>query len=314
MCQSRFSPPDRTAPVDLGSSRRRFLAASAGLVLFAGCNSFKLGLLPTDKGDKSLPASTSSTLPAKDSFRIAPYVFHADFELKRDLPLFKELAHLRDQVNQELQLPGNTAVVHVYLFEDRDRYERFMEVRYPQLPRRRAFFVAQPRTAALGSPDDLLVYTFWGDRIQQDLRHELTHALLHSVLRGVPLWLDEGLAEFFELPPGRNGVNASHVEQLRRAAGGPDRFDLARLEALSEVDQMTPAEYREAWAWVHFLLRSQPEVRTVLLQYVAQLRTTANPGPLGPRLAAVLTSPRDALERHLAGLDNPRQPGDTARR
>ena len=88
--------------------------------------------------------------------------------------------------------------MQVYLFEDRDAYERFMQSRYPNLPRRRAFFVAQPR--GVGGGDDLLVYTFWGERIRQDLRHELTHALLHSVLKDVPLWLDEGLAEYFELP------------------------------------------------------------------------------------------------------------------
>ena len=40
-----------------------------------------------------------------------------------------------------------------------------------------------------------------GDHLRTDLRHELTHALLHGVLKDVPLWLDEGLAGFFELPP-----------------------------------------------------------------------------------------------------------------
>ena len=28
--------------------------------------------------------------------------------------------------------------------------------------------------SALGGTDDLMVYTSWGERIQQDLRHELT--------------------------------------------------------------------------------------------------------------------------------------------
>ena len=33
-----------------------------------------------------------------------------------------------------------------------------------------------------------------------DLRHETTHAVLHGLLPMVPLWLDEGLAEYFEAP------------------------------------------------------------------------------------------------------------------
>ena len=71
-----------------------------------------------------------------------------------------------------------------------------------------------------------------GDHLRTDLRHELTHALLHSVLKDVPLWLDEGLAGYFELPPENDGVNPQHLELLRR---GPFQPDLARLESLEQV-------------------------------------------------------------------------------
>jgi hypothetical protein len=176
-----------------------------------------------------------------------------------------------------------------------------MKAKYPDLPARRAFFVAQPRT--IGGAEDLLVYTFWGDRVQQDLRHELTHALLHSVIREVPLWLDEGLAEFFELPPDRQGVNAAHVLQLRRASDDSARPNLARLEGLKQVDQMNPAEYREAWAWAHLMLRSNAEAKAALLGYLQDLRhNKPNPGLLQTRLAAVFPSPEDALEKHLARI------------
>ncbi len=275
---------------------RRGLLRAAPCLFLAGCNSLKFGVFTQDKADR--PVDTGPKPPSKYSFRIAPYVFQSDFELKRDLPIFQELAQLRDQVFKELQLTGGTTVVNVHLFENRDKYDRFMQARYPTLPRRRAFFVAQPRT--IGGADDLLVYTFWGDRIQQDLRHELTHALLHSVLREVPLWLDEGLAEYFELQPDRQGVNPVHVENLAR---GPKRLDLARLENLTQVEQMTPAEYRESWAWVHFMLRGNPEVKVVLVNYLHQLRGMTPPAPLGSRLAAVLPNAPEALARHLAGLE-----------
>jgi hypothetical protein len=172
-----------------------------------------------------------------------------------------------------------------------------MKARYPDLPSRRAFFVAQPR--AVGGADELLVYTFWGDRVRQDLRHELTHALLHSVLKDVPLWLDEGLAEFFELPPGSDGLNPKHLEQLRK---GPFAPDLARLERMHQVAEMSPAEYREAWAWVHLMLRGPVEGRAALLAYLQQLRVTPAPGPLQPRLTAAVPGLTDALEMHLGQL------------
>jgi hypothetical protein len=229
-------------------------------------------------------------------------VFLSDFEIKHDLPVFQELAQLRDQVYKELQLPPGSSAVKVFLFEDREHYDHFMQARYPDLPRRSAFFVAQSRT--IGGAEDLLVYTFWGDKVQQNLRHELTHALLHSVLKDVPLWLDEGLAEYFELPTENHGVNPSHVEKLRHGSDNLFKPDLDRLERLSRVDQMNHVEYREAWAWTHLMLRGRPEAKPVLLGYLQQLRSNPNPGPLGPRLAAVLGNLDDAFDRHLAVVDS----------
>src|SRR5262249_46007409 len=196
-----------------------------------------LGWPTTDKPDKDTPL----TAPSKRSLRVSQFVFMSNFELRAELPIFKELEAMRDQIHRELQLPSNNTVVQVYLFEDRDRYERFMKARYPELPKRRAFFVAQPRT--VGSGDDLLVYTYWGDRVQQDLRHELTHAVLHTVLKDVPLWLDEGLAEYYELPVDWKGVNFQHLEQMRRTTFKPS---LERLGQRSQVPKIGPPEERNA--------------------------------------------------------------------
>jgi hypothetical protein len=265
--------------------------------LLAGCSLFKAGFTSSDKTEKD-PALA---LPGKHSCRVSQYVFYYDFELKKDNPLFQELSALRDQVYKELQLPTASSLIQVYLFEDREHYERYMLTKYPELPKRRAFFVAQPH--GVGG-EDLLVYTYWGDRVQQDLRHELTHALLHSVLKAVPLWLDEGLAEYYELAPDRPGTDQTHLEQIRRGSTDGFKPDLARLEGLTEVEQMNPAEYREAWAWVHLLLRDKPDARAVLLDYLQQLRTNPKPGPMQPRLAEVFPALDEALDHHLTRLDS----------
>lgn len=297
---------------------RLFLRCGFGLALCLslGCHALLLGPPPPvdkhkklDRTDKEPPPG----LPAKHSLRVSQFVFLSDFELKANQPIFAELSNLRDQVHKELRLPDASTLVQVYLFENRDSYERYMHAKYPELPKRRAFFVAQPRS--VGGAEDLLVYTYWGDRIREDLRHELTHALLHSVLKDVPLWLDEGLAEFFEVPPEWDGVNYQHLDQIRRAARGPFKPDLNRLEQLSQVQQMAPAEYREAWAWVHLMLRDKPEGKQVLLQYLQQLRTNPNPGPLQPRLAETFAVPDEDLLAHLSRLEAaPRPASATAKR
>jgi hypothetical protein len=272
-------------------------AATLALLLL-GCHSLKLAPPLPEKPEKE-PVPVA---PSKYQLRVSQYIFLADFELKRDLALFRELADLREQVHKELQLPSTNTLIQVHLFDDRQRYENFMHARYPDLPKRRAFFVAQPRSVP--GTEDLLVYTYWGDRIRQDLRHELTHALLHSVLKDVPLWLDEGLAEYFEVPPDSQGINLHHLEQLQLVSGSLFKPDLTHLEELSQVQQMTPAEYREAWAWVHLMLRDRPQAKTVLTLYLQELRMNPNPGPLQPRLASVFPDLDKVLCLHLTKLDS----------
>jgi hypothetical protein len=269
------------------------------LALALGCSSLKKMGMPVAERPEKDPALV---LPSKNSSRVSQFVFYYDFEMKKEVPLFQELADLRDEVYKELKLPSTNTLIQVYLFEDRPRYEQYMNAKYPDLPKRRAFFVAQPRS--VGNAEDLLVFTFWGERVQQDLRHEVTHALLHSVLKDVPLWLDEGLAEYYEMPPEKQATIQTHLEQIRSGAGSPFKPDLERLESLTQVQQMNPAEYREAWTWVHLMLRDKPEARAVLLDYLQQLRSNPSPGPLKPKLAKVFPSLESALERHLSAVES----------
>jgi uncharacterized protein DUF1570 len=283
---------------------RRTLLIFALFLILPGCDLTRMfNLDPTDaKTEKEIAKKPAP--PNKYSFRQAPYTFSYDFDLKRDHPLFKELEGLRDQIAKELHVPAGTTPIQVYLFEDRPRFEKYMQANFDDLPAdRRAFFISRART--MGGPEDLFVYTFWGknDRIQQDLRHELTHALLHSVLREVPMWLDEGLAEYYELPPDTKGVNPSHIEYFRRAIrDGSFKPDMARLESLTQVKQMNSPEYRESWAWVHLMLCSTPEAKKVLRNYLSQLKTNPHPGTLAPRLAEVFPSSAETLTKHLLEL------------
>jgi hypothetical protein len=281
---------------------KRALPTSVVLIALStagGCNLLKQ---ITASGEK--PANTDKepalALPAKHSLRVAQFLFLADFKLREDHSIFRELAELQEQVSKELQLPATNRVVQVYLFEEKERYKRFIHAKYPDLPERRAFFVAQPR--GMGA-EDLLVYTYWGDQTLQDLRHELTHALLHSVLKDVPIWLDEGLAEYFELPPQRKGVNFAHVSKLRGGPDGAAQLSLSHLEQLTEVKDMHPAEYQESWAWVHLMLHSSPEAKAVLLGYLQRLRLTDKPGPLQPSLVAIFPAPEETLAEHIAMLE-----------
>jgi hypothetical protein len=291
-------------------ARLRIVIASlttALLALPAGCE-----LLNLDRQPEPVARSTDAaesppqpcTLPGKFATRRGCYVFYHDFDLDQNDPLFEPLDALPDQISSELRLPPTNTIIQVFLFDTQERYERYMfhpkNGRYRHLPSRRAYFITEPRVG--GGADELKVFTWMGDHLRTDLRHELTHALLNAVLKSVPLWLDEGLAGYFELPPDHEGVNPQHLDALRR---GTMQFDLDRLEKLQQVKQMEKPEYREAWVWVHFMLRGDPRARQVLLDYLQTLRSSSTPPPLLPRLREAIPAPEHALALHLAAAEFP---------
>ena len=235
-------------------------------------------------------------LPARHQIRSGQFVFLSDFDLRAEHPLLHELDALNEEIYQELRLPPSDRLVYVFLFNDRAAFESYLTDHYPELPPRRAYFLTWQSP---GGPQ-LRVLSFWGDQIQKDLRHELTHAALHAVLPEVPLWLDEGLAEFFEPPPSWQGVNYRHLRDLD--AGEPWRPNLLRLEKLTQVREMTAADYREAWAWTHFLLRGSPTGRGLLLRYLTDLRTNSSPEPLSGRLQAAVPNAEEKVQEYLVKL------------
>ncbi len=285
----------------------RLAALTALFGALAGCEALRLDApAPNTRVDVAPPPSAvtitpvSTAPPGKKHTRGAYYVLYHDFEIDKTDPLFAELDALPDQVFGELRLPPSTAIVQVFLFDTQERYERYMRAKYRNLPPRRAYFIAEPRA---GGTDELKIFTWLGDHLSTDLRHELTHAILRSVLKEVPLWLDEGLAGYFELPPHQDGVNPQHLDTLRR---GPFQPDMARLEKLKDVAEMQKPEYREAWAWVHLMLRTGPGAKKVLHDYLQALRSDPNPGPLLPKLREVVPEPEQALADYLATVEMPK--------
>lgn len=250
----------------------------------------------------------SATLPDRHTLVREQLVIQSDFPLAAHHRLLEELTARRLDLSRRLALPVSDEPIHVYLFESGDRFGAFMRLHHPEFPRRRAFFVE--------TDTRLVVYAHWGDRVAEDLRHEVTHAYLHSVVPQLPLWLDEGLAEYFEVPRGRSGMNATHLERLRaQLEQGQWQPDLRRLEQFQSVFDMTQDDYAESWAWVHFLLHSRPEHRELLQGYLGELRREGFAEPLSLRLARTLPRPEAALieyVRQVAAGDR-RQASVTAR-
>jgi hypothetical protein len=234
-------------------------------------------------------------LPEGHELRVGQLVFYSDFELPPDHRLVRELVEERDIICGTLGLPSTSEPIEVYLFRDADCYREYLLRNFPSVPSRRAFF--------LETDTRLAVYAHWSDRVAEDLRHEVAHGYLHAVMPGLPLWVDEGLAEYFEVPRGLNGLNQPHVDLLADLAEHNGwKPNLRRLESLTDAAQLQQRDYAESWSWVYFMLHSPPERRQILTDYLANFRTKGSSEPLSARLAALNAQPEEPLAQYLATL------------
>ncbi len=129
-----------------------------------------------------------------------------------------------------------------------------------------------------------MVFAHWHSEFDVDVRHECTHAVLHASLRMVPLWLDEGLAEYFEARPDKRAHESSHLAAVRVNAWLGACPSLATLEKLTDLNQMGVSEYRSAWAWTHFMLHGSTIAHGELLSFLGDIESLTPPGQLSERL------------------------------
>ena len=246
------------------------------------------------------PSSGESQVRAwRHEITRGPFRFHANFPLDRYRPLFDELARLPDQVTARLRIAPPKEMVDVYLFGNREIYEMYMRQYFPRVAPRRAMFIK------VSGPGNVFAYLDRGFDI--DLRHECTHAILHASLPLVPLWLDEGLAEYFEVPEAQRECGHPHLEEIQRHLRWRRASTLTRLEGIASLDDMGTEEYRDAWAWVHLMMHGPPEAQRPLLGFMADLNEHIPPQPLSARFASQRSDPEAMFEQHFRQMSSSRR-------
>jgi hypothetical protein len=217
-------------------------------------------------------------------------VCRADFSLTPYEPLLAELAQLQVDLVRQLGIPPAAEPIEVYLFHDQATYARYVSRYVPGAPYRRAIY-AKGRGPGR-------VFAYRGAQFETDLRHECTHALLHAALPSVPLWLDEGLAGCFELPADQRAFDDPRLAGVRADA---ERGVVPLLEALEkkgDLAEMGQIEYRDAWAWVHFMLYGPAPARQALTVYLADLRQQKATEELSRRLRQRMPDLEEQFAKH----------------
>jgi hypothetical protein len=222
-----------------------------------------------------LPASAPAA-DWPDARIVGPIICRADFPLSGIEGELRDLTRLQKDLTDALGIPAAKEPIELYLFHDRDTYARYLKRYLPSVPFRKAIYVKGQGPGR--------VFAYWSRQLEVDLRHEYAHALLHASLPMVPLWLDEGLASYFEVPAPRRAFDHPHLASVQRSArlGWTPRIEA--LEKKADLKDMGAAEYRDSWAWVHFMLHGSAGAREELAAFLADIHGSNPPGVLSNRL------------------------------
>ena len=228
--------------------------------------------------------------PWIDHRSYGPFNCHATFPMGDLTPLFQELSALESELQRTLAVPPAQQPIDVFLLDNEREHRELLQQLYPRVPYRRALYVQR---SGRGS-----VYAYRHAEVAVDLRHECTHALLHANLAMVPLWLDEGLAEYFEMPAAERAFQHPHFSKLRWNL----RFGMVRsmesLESCHELSEMGGTEYRFAWAWVHFMLHGPLPAHRALVHFLGDIRRGNPPGQLSEHMGRALSQPQQQMVQH----------------
>jgi hypothetical protein len=249
-------------------------------------------------GCATLSDPGQSLVPTRHQVRSGPFLIYSSTPIVADSPPILCLRSLESDLAARLDYHArdDEEPVEIYVLNDRNAFTHFLKFYFPELPPRRAFFLAQ------GSRR--VVYTYLSNRLEEDLRHEATHALARGGYGDLPLWLDEGLAEYFETQAEAPDAQNEHLAKIAEDLKQGWTPDLPRLESLTDIHQMTPRDYREAWAWVHLMLGGVRPADSLLVDYLNQGRTGTRTNTLSQILAARGTTAK-SLVAHVQSIGAP---------
>ncbi|MFN7448223.1 MAG: DUF1570 domain-containing protein [Pirellula sp.] len=188
------------------------------------------------------------------------------------------LTTLPIEIEQALAIKLENANIRLVVLANETEFDHYLKKNFPGLPKRRALFV-QNRGPGL-------VFTYMHSDWLTDARHECTHALLHASGIKLPLWLDEGLAEYFEVESTEKGSHPTHRHAVESQLRYGQVVQIEDFEQNQNATTLSPKEYRDAWSIVAFLLNHNEESKNALRAYIEDLRTGAAAGLLSRRLPA----------------------------
>lgn len=226
-----------------------------------------------------------------DERQVGPFVVQSVCDLSPYEPLLDELLRLEQELRRVLGVRPCRRPIGVVMLDTQRQHRQYLAARYPDAPYRRALFVRENGCST--------VFVYRHPEMAIDLRHECTHALVNEDLGALPLWLDEGLAEYFEVPAAERATGHPHREALRQRVRRGRLPALAELARKQQLNEFAIEDYQGAWAWVHFMLHGPRPATEAFWSFLAERRRDPRAEPLSERIERLAPNPRELLASHL---------------
>lgn len=224
-------------------------------------------------GEIPLPADNEQWLTVTSGeFRI----FSSSSE-RATVEMVTELLRMRETIGKVTQLKVRSSLpMYIFVFKNERTFAPFRDALFQRrnanvsggfLSTENANFVILQNDARGGV--DRVVY------------HELTHYFVENTMAGLPLWFNEGIAEYystFSTSGDRVQIGKIVPEHLRWLRNG----NLLPLAQLFAVDSRSPdysegrrqgVFYAESWALIHYILAGNEQRRPQLPEFLAAIRS-----------------------------------------
>jgi len=191
------------------------------------------------------------------------YLIHTDLDPQLADDLANRLEAMYGEYSQRLATLGkapNVPRMEVYLFRNQSDYLRFTDGKIRN-------------SGGLFLPGRNLLAAFLNGQGRQQMRRTLQHEAFHqfaynAISPDLPIWLNEGLAQFFEeglwngagfsvgeVPPRRVRQLQADIRANRMVPFGTllSMTDVEWAKRLSSSREQGSVQYNQSWAMVHFL-------------------------------------------------------------
>ncbi|HJQ39738.1 MAG TPA: tetratricopeptide repeat protein [Thermoanaerobaculia bacterium] len=187
--------------------------------------------------------------------------------------LAREVLRMRAVIGQITNLRVRTPVTtRIFHFANQTAFAPYRDAAFPDQPRAKSINGA----FLSGEGQNIILLRADGTHIERPVYHELIHYFVKNTVPKIPLWINEGLADFFStFRTSKEGVDTGipipeHVAWLRQG-------DLLPLRELFAVDAKSPhynerrrsgVFYAQSWGLVHYLMLGNEKRRPQFLDFV----------------------------------------------